>query len=422
MRARLNLLVLGVTSMVVVAFLIPLALLVRSQADQRARLAAERDAQAVASEVVRAVAAGEPNALALSSLPRGVAVRFGDGRSLGDIAVTEELVARATAERRAQSAYTTRGWELAIPVITRAEPIVVMAVVGAEELREGVARAWALLALLGLGMMAAALAVADRLGRTVVGPSRTLSEAALRLGRGELDTRVDEQGPPELRQVARAFNLLAGRLRHLLVAEREAVADLSHRLRTPLTAVRLEAEAVSDPERRDSLQSQIDRLQRAIDELIVEARRLPEAGPVSSDLAAVVRERFRFWEVLAVEEGRSTKMMVPESAVTVAASASEVAAVVDALIGNVFTHTPRGTGFWVRVQGGDGLASLTVSDDGPGFPAGSDPTRRGATTRSTGLGLDIARRLAERTGGHIRLGSGSKGGALVELRLGRGGG
>ena len=76
----------------------------------------------------------------------------------------------------------------------------------------------------------------------------------------------------ELRDVAAALNQLASRLGVLLAAEREEVADLSHRLRTPMTSLRLEADSLSDPEEREAILGQIDRLEGAIDALITAAR------------------------------------------------------------------------------------------------------------------------------------------------------
>lgn len=424
MRKRLNLLVLSVTGLVVVAFVVPLGLLVRRQADQRARLAAEREVQTVVALVAREVSAGRPVSSAavtalVGSFPPGVSVVLPDGEVVGDPPPNPELVSLAGVGRRAQSAYTERGWELAVPVLTPDQVVIVYAVVPEEELTRGVAQAWMLLAGLGVLLMGASLFLADRLGRTLVGPSRRLALAAHRLGEGELDTRVEVESPPEMAEIARAFNRLATQLRHLLAAEREAVADLSHRLRTPLTAVRLEAERVSDPDQRAGLLHQVDRLHQAVDELIAEARRRPEEGPAVSDLAGVVRDRTAFWRVLAEEQGREMTVEVPEVSVPVKVGKDELAAAVDALIENVFAHTEAGTRFWVEVRSDP--PALAVSDDGPGFPEGFDASARGVSGGgSTGLGLDIARRLAERCGGELRIGSRVGGGARVEVMFGWG--
>jgi signal transduction histidine kinase len=111
---------------------------------------------------------------------------------------------------------------------------------------KGVARAWLVLAAFGLVLLIAGVAVADRLVGGVTRPIRELAQVSHRLAAGELDARAPLDGPTEVREVARGLNHLAGRIRDLIWQERESVADLSHRLRTPLTALRLEAEAVAE--------------------------------------------------------------------------------------------------------------------------------------------------------------------------------
>ncbi len=110
--------------------------------------------------------------------------------------------------------------------------------------------------------------------------------------------------------------------------------------------------------------------------------------------------------------------MVAAGPLMVRAGSEELGSVLDALIGNVMTHTSPGTAFEVRLSENDGRASLIIGDAGPGFRPGPDPTRRGVSgAGSTGLGLDIARRLAEKTGGSMRLGRSPLGGAQIELEL-----
>ena len=88
------------------------------------------------------------------------------------------------------------------------------------------------------------MVAADRVARGVVRPVADLAHTAERLGAGDLDARVEPAGPPEIVEVGHTLNRLAGRIVELLAAERELVADLSHRLRTPITALRLDAEAL----------------------------------------------------------------------------------------------------------------------------------------------------------------------------------
>jgi signal transduction histidine kinase len=414
--------VLAVTTLVVVAFVIPLSVLVVRQADQRARSQAERDTQTVAAILVSvlATAEGVPDAEevsdALGPLPDGIGVVLpGDGGSIGTPA-DPALVARAVIERTAVSAYTDAGWELAFPVVLREGTAAVTAVVGHDLLREGVVPAITMLVLLGVGLVAVSLVLADRLGDLLVAPMTSLAGAARRLGTGDLDVRVHVDEPEEAVEVAHAFNELATRLGDLIAAEREAVADLSHRLRTPLTVLRLQVDAVEDPEMRRSMADAVDRMEREVDRIIAEARR-PVEGRSHCDLVEVVADRAQFWQVLSEEERRTFSVDLPDGPVPVGVSEHELGVALDALVGNVFDHTPPGTAFSLRVEAHPG-PRLLVRDEGPGFPRGLDPVERGASASgSTGLGLDIARRVAERAGGGLDATNAPEGGALVVMRL-----
>src|SRR5262249_43560342 len=114
------------------------------------------------------------------------------------------------------------------------------------ELRRGVQAAWWALTAVAIGLVIASVWVGDRLAAQVVGSAPQLAGAASALGEGELEVRVDPSGPRELAEAGLAFNVMADRIMALLSNERELVADLSHRLRTPLTALRLDADTLGD--------------------------------------------------------------------------------------------------------------------------------------------------------------------------------
>lgn len=421
MKRRLTLLVLAVTSLVVVAFTIPLAALVQRDADAAARREAENVAQSVATTVVRLAATDGISTLTTSepSLPAGIGLVFPTGLTTGEVSGDGlTLAGEAADQQRAVSAYTKDGWEVAVPVLTRDGTVVVVAAVPEAELRAGVARAWVLLAALGLTLIGVSLVLAGRLARRLTGAVAELGAAAQRLASGDLSTRVHVMDPPELASVAATFNEMAPRLEALIEAEREEVADLSHRLRTPLARLRLQAERVADESVRQALLADLDRADRTVDEIISEARSRPE-HPGVGDVGAFVRDRAAFWQVLAEEEGRRLEVSVGVGpGVAVAVTERELTAALDAILGNVFDHTPAGTAFDVECrQTGDEVA-ITVADAGQGFPAGIDALARGVSGGgSTGLGLDIARRTAERGGGTLRTGRSRNGGASVTLVL-----
>jgi signal transduction histidine kinase len=343
-----------------------------------------------------------------------------DGSVLGAPAPRTAAVELAARGGRSLTADLDGGREVVIAVQGRPDgTAVIRGVVPRAELTAGVTRAWLVLAALGLALVALGLLVADRLARTLVRPITELSAVSRRLANAELTARAEPAGPPELREVAGALNHLADRIRVLLREEREQVADLSHRLRTPLTGLRLAAESIRDPDDAARVTSAVDSVERAVTGLIQQARwRSAPAGNARADAAAVVRDRVAFWAVLAEDTAREVTLDLAEGPLPVGVSADDLAAAVDALLGNVFAHTPDGTAFAVRLYDpAGGGAVLSISDEGPGMPAGL--ARRGASAAgSTGLGLDIARRAVQASGGRLDVAGGGGGGAVVTLRLG----
>ncbi len=412
MRTRLTLLVAGTTVLVLVAFLVPMAVLVQQVAADRA-LGRAAD---VVRTLVPLAGTGDEDALRLtvSAQPVPVTVFLPGGGVLGAPAELSPGVRLASARGRALTVSTDDGQEVLVPVVGAGGTTVVRALVTEEELMRGVYRAWLTLAALGLTLVLLGLLVADRMARSITAPLPELSADSHRLAGAELTPRAQPSGPRELREVARALNHLAGRIQELLATEREQIADLSHRLRTPLTALRLEAESLRDPDESARLASAADQVARAVTAVIQQARRrdTPPAE-ATCDATAIVRDRARFWSVLADDTGRRMHQRLPDGPVPVAAGADDLAAALDALLGNVFAHTPDGTALTVTLAARPtGGAVLTVADEGPGFDA--EAARRGSSaTGSTGLGLDIARRV----GATFTVGAGDPTGAVVTVEL-----
>lgn len=422
MRRRLVLLSLATTVLVVVSFLVPLGLLVRRQAADSAKVSAEQDARSVASLVALAVAVEEDPAsiaAAVGDLPDGTIVVLAGGQVIGDPAPTQGTLAPSAAETSsAVSGDVDAGWEIAIPVVGPGEVVVVDTFVPDEVLTEGVVTAWLLLGLLGFVLVGAAVLVADRMGRSLTRPVEDLAASAHRLADGDLGVRVEPQEPEEIREMGEAFNHLAGRLTELLAEEREGVADLSHRLRTPLTTLRLQAEALTDPAERELMVSHVDRMEHSMNQVIELARSPAARPPASCRLNEVVGSRAAFWGLLAEEQGRSVSIdLSPDADVEVPIAEEEMAVIVDILIDNVFSHTPVGVGFSVTT-GRDSGPFLQVSDDGPGF-GGRIPVERGTSgSGSTGLGLDIIRKTVGAFGGSVDADDRPGRGAVVTVWLG----
>ena len=414
MRRRLALLVAAVMAMVLVAFAVPLAIVVRLIVADRAVAEATDTVHSVGALVA---AAPDPVSVrqTITAAGRPVTV-FLPGDQVLPAPARRTAAVRLAERGQSFTVADPGGQEILVAVQGLPGTAVVRTFVSNAELSKGVTQAWLILAGLGIILLALGVAVADRLVGTVTRPIADLAWVSHALAAGDLDTRAAPAGPPEVREVAAGLNHLAGRIRDLIWQEREQVADLSHRLRTPLTALRLEVEAMKDAEDPEArLLLQVQTLEQAVTSLIEDARTRTHT-PGSCDATEVVTQRIAFWSILASDQGRAMGDELPAGPLPVGVAAAELTACLDALIGNVFAHTPQGTRFSVRLQPRPGGgAVLSVTDAGPGF-ADADLVRRGASgSRSTGLGLDIARQAAEASGGALTIKPGNGGRVVVEL-------
>lgn len=422
MRRRLVLLSLATTVLVVVAFVLPLGLLVRRQAIESAKVAAERDAQSMAALVALALATNDdPNAVAatLGGLPEGTIVFVGD-TVLGEEMPNQGSLAEVAATDLATLADDVPGgWEIALPVVASSQVAVVDSFVTSAQLTAGVSTAWLLLGSLAMVLIAVAVWVADRLGRNLTSPIEDLARSAHRLAEGDLETRVEPSDPEEIRETGEAFNYLADRLDQLLAEERESAADLSHRLRTPLTSLRLQAEALDNEEERKAIVGQVDRLEHSMNQVIELARSRAAQDPGQSHINQVVAGRAAFWRVLADEQGREMTLELADFDGGLGIGGDDLGVVVDTLVGNVFAHTPPGTRFEIRTfANSSGIPCLEVADSGPGFGARNRVERGVSGVGSTGLGLDIVRKTANVVGGTVEMDDRPGGGAVVRVVFG----
>jgi signal transduction histidine kinase len=419
-RRRLLTVVVASSTLVVIAFAIPLGALVRSVARDRAVTAAERDAAAIAP-VLALTDDPEFVTAAIDRTDLGaddrLTVWLADGTQLGDPTPADGTAMDLV--RTDQASFTRSaddGLESYQPVITSDGQVsVVRARVPGSLLHRGVRTAWLALAGVGVALIAASALVADRLARTLTRDSQELATTARALASGDPEARAGRSTTPELDDAGRALNLLADRIDELRTAERERVADLSHRLRTPLTALRLDAERSGQPD----LVADVDRVETAVTDLIESARRPLHAQPVRAtcDAGQVAAGRAAFWSPLADDDGRRWQLEVPEAPTPVRCGSPELEAALDAVIGNVFAHTDAGTEYAVSVTRCGATAVITVDDAGPGI---SDAVlaRRGVTGgSSTGLGLAIATDTAEAAGGRLTIDTAPLGGARVCIEL-----
>jgi signal transduction histidine kinase len=444
-RRRILLLVVGMTTLVVLAFAIPLTILIRHNAYQNGVQSLQDEAGTIAlvlrgdetpptaAQLTTYLVGLNPKRPACVELPDGSIVGRtipGDVRQLdqgnatgpsgnshgeGDSTPVDHPVPPQTNTQPWQGGQLT---QLHVP--GQGQGQYTISVWASDATLHDSENGWFLLLggaavfLLLVGVVAGEL-----LTRRIVRPLVDTARTAAQLSAGDTAARAPTDGPGEVADVGRALNRLADRIDELIAEERETVADLSHRLRTPLTALRLDAEALRDPAEAERMGGHATTLERMLTAVIHAARRPQREGRLPScDATAVVAERVGFWSALTDDQERTSTIDLPSQPLVVRAAGEDLAAAVDALLENVVAHTPEGTAFGVRLTArAGGGARLEISDDGPGIPA-EEPVRGRSDRGSTGLGLDIARRCAESSGGTMTIGSTASGGALVVLELG----
>ncbi|MDH6133711.1 signal transduction histidine kinase [Kitasatospora sp. MAA4] len=441
MRATLATVALVATSMVAVSFLVPLALLLRTQVHAEATAAAQQRAAVAVAALAQSSQPADlaPVVARLDSSDR-LCLHLPDGQVVGTTHASAQMLGQAVQDRESVSRDVPGGWEYLQPVFLNPDRVaVVEEFVPQAELVRGVTRAWVVMSLLALGLVIGSVLVADRLGARAVRASRRLSQASAALGAGHLDVRVEPAGPADLYEAGLAFNSMADHVKQLLATERELVADLSHRLRTPLTALHLAVEQIGPVQGAERAATAIHHLEAELDSIILAARTPLSTRPVdpsgaigrrdggarsgqssarSCQVAELARHRVGFWSVLAEQQGRACTFEATDEPTPVRLPEDDLAAVVDALVGNVFRHTPQGTGFAVSVQRTAQSVVLVVEDGGSGIEDPAGALSRGVSTGgSTGLGLDIARSAADLTRGDVRIRRSPLGGARVEVLL-----
>jgi signal transduction histidine kinase len=290
-----------------------------------------------------------------------------------------------------------------------------------------------ILALVGLGLAALALGlvVAWVLAGYLSRPLRNFTATARRVEAGDLDARAEEAGAREHREVAHAFNDMTARLGRSMTAQRDFVANAAHQLRTPLTGLRLRLEAAGLKTENEALRRDLEagereaeRLARTVTDLLTLAREGHRPAAVAPlDLGGAGEAAFERWVSVAEEHDAELDLRDRSAGARVAASAEDVAVILDNLIENAIEHTRPRTTVVVELAA-DG--AIAVSDAGPGLEPGEEErvferffrgSSKGERPRGSGLGLTIVRVLARRWGGEATIANRPEGGARAVVRL-----
>jgi len=285
---------------------------------------------------------------------------------------------------------------------------VVRAAARQSEMYPRIAFTW--LAMLSLGLVAVLLTwlIARRHARRLAVPLEQLATAAHRLGDGDFTVRTTPAGIGEIDAAAQALNRTARRLGELVDRERAFSADASHQLRTPLAGLRLRLEAAlgQDGQRQhDGVQEAIadtDRLERTIDDLLALARDVPRSdSPLDS--VEMVEELRQQWHGRLAALGRPLRLILDRDLPDSHVSPTAVRQVLAVLVDNAFQH---GTGtVTVHVRDAGETIAVDVGDEGSGLSVAETELfrRRTPGARGHGIGLALARSLAEAEGGRLRL-------------------
>jgi signal transduction histidine kinase len=293
------------------------------------------------------------------------------------------------------------------------------------EVDSRVRRYWLMLLVIGVMVLAATALVGLRFARWVSSPLSRLEATAAEAGGGDLSTRAGEEtGPPEVRSLAAAFNHMIAELEQLVRSQEEFVADASHQLRTPLTALRLRLEIlgdeVSDSGRADLERAleEVERLSRLVDGLLALAR--TEVSPHEQvNLAELVNERVEAWSALTAERGVRLETSIEGTAL---AGRDRLAQALENLLANALAVSSEGGSITISGSSGE----LHVIDLGPGMSAEERERafdrfwRGGKPGAGSGLGLAIVKRLVETDGGTVELREAPGGGLDAVIRLQRG--
>jgi signal transduction histidine kinase len=251
--------------------------------------------------------------------------------------------------------------------------------------------------------------------RGSAGPVADLMAAASRIEAGDYSVRVTEAGPRDVRRLASAFNAMSARLERDEGERRQLLADVSHELRTPLSVIQGNVEGILDglyPPDREHLEPILE--ETALLERLVEDLRtlsLSETGSLRlhrepTDLADLLTDIVAGFRPRADAAGVQLSLDLQGLPASMELDQARIRQVVSNLVDNALRFTPRGGSVRVAARGGDSSVEIAVRDSGAGMTTQElerifDRFYRAPESRGSGLGLPIARSLAQAHGGSL---------------------
>ena len=395
----------GVAIAAVVLFAIPLGIALNRSLRDREQLRLQRDTVAATRAVDLSASPGDPIELPPSRDDLGV--YDGNGRRVaGRGPLIADALTRAALRTGRSQARSEHGRLLAAaPIVTDERTTgAVRADRAGTEVTESARRAWLLLGGVAAAVVAAAVLAALALARRLARPLERLALDAHRLGDGRFPQAAHRSAIPEVDAVSTALDATAQRLHDLLSRERAFSANASHQLRTPLAALRLELEAMQmqepdSPELAGAV-AQIERLQTTIETLLAVARDLPRSDQ-QTDIVALVDDAAERWRGRLASANRPLRTSVEAVQPVTSAAAQVLSEVLDVLLSNADRHGAGTVSITVRDVGGS--LAVDVVDEGPGFDEADQAFARRAAGGGHGLGLVLARALAEAEGGRLSI-------------------
>ena len=449
MTRRLLLSYLTITVVVLILLELPLAIFYQQREAERLTADVERDATVMATiyeDVLQEDLTPDPvfaNDYADNTGARvivvdlaGISIVDSDREDARDYSTRPEIGealtgVRATGTRRSDTLDTELLY-VAVPVASGGTVHgAVRITFDTEDMNERVYRFWIGLVAIAAIVLLVTTVVGWLLAQSVTRPVRRLQSAAERFSRGDLTPiDTDSNDPPELVALENGLNDMARQLDDIIVRQRSFVADASHQLRTPLTALRLRLENLSSMtpagEASDELNDAIDettRLSTLANDLLQLARTEQQLDPTAVDLARLVSDRVDLWTATAEQEDVHLELSADTSTRWAVAIEGGIEQVLDNLIDNAIRATPDGSTVTVIVRTEAASHIVAVADEGPGL---SDADKQRAldrfwradpSTEGTGLGLTIAHAIVAASGGKLRLSDNSPTGLIASIEL-----